>query len=82
MPGERHPGQQREHRPQAVHDEQDGVGPPQTHCRGAAIIRVSVAHGDRSVSSEYWISSSAGHEHQVLFEVSLVMILSLFTKLF
>ena len=44
MPGERHPGQQREHRAQAVHDQQDGVGPPQAHCRGPALSRVMVTH--------------------------------------
>ena len=47
MPGQRHPGQQGEHRPQAVHDQEDGVGPPQTDGGGPALItRVSVAHGD------------------------------------
>ena len=46
MPGERHPGQQREHRPQAVDNQQDGVGPPQAHCGGPALTRVMVTHGD------------------------------------
>ena len=44
VPGERRPGQQREHGAQRVDDQEDGVGPLQAHRRRPALPRVYVAH--------------------------------------